>query len=187
MPDLRPVIINDKPIEVVPSVKLLGLNISNDLKWNFHISEISRKFSTRLYFIKQLKRAHVDTKDILSFYTICIRPIAEYASPVFHNSLTKYLSEELERLQKRAMKIIFPCRDYNDALSLAGLSTLYERRQVQTTKLFKDIKINKEHKLHKFLPNLNNSRHNLRKKRTFDVPHFKTNRLKNNFFYSNCQ
>ena len=30
-PQFEPIVINDKPIEVVTSVKLLGLNISNDL------------------------------------------------------------------------------------------------------------------------------------------------------------
>ena len=32
----------------------------------------------------------------------------EYACPVFHNALPAYLSVELEQLQKRAMRIIFP-------------------------------------------------------------------------------
>ena len=33
-PHFEPIVINDKLIKVVTSVKLLGLNISNDLKWN---------------------------------------------------------------------------------------------------------------------------------------------------------
>ena len=40
--EFNPIIINEKAIEVVTSVKLLGLSISNDLKWNCHIIEISR-------------------------------------------------------------------------------------------------------------------------------------------------
>jgi bacterioferritin (cytochrome b1) len=32
----------------------------------------------------------------------------EYTSPVFHDSLTQYLSDDLESIQRRAMKIIFP-------------------------------------------------------------------------------
>ena len=52
-PDFPPVIINGKPIDAVPHVKLLGLNISNDLKWNIHVDEIVRKVSTCLYFLSQ--------------------------------------------------------------------------------------------------------------------------------------
>ena len=65
--DFAPIIINEKAIDVVSSVKLLGLNISDDLKWNCHVLEISRKAWARLYYLKQLKRASVATKDRITF------------------------------------------------------------------------------------------------------------------------
>ena len=37
------VTINNKPIEVVTSVKLLGLTISNNIKWNAHIENVFKK------------------------------------------------------------------------------------------------------------------------------------------------
>ena len=39
--DFAPIVINGKAIEVVSTVKLLGLNISSDLRWNCHVDEIS--------------------------------------------------------------------------------------------------------------------------------------------------
>ena len=39
------VTINNKPIEVVTSVRLLGLKISNNLKWNAHIENVIKKRS----------------------------------------------------------------------------------------------------------------------------------------------
>ncbi|XP_028414252.1 uncharacterized protein LOC114537310 [Dendronephthya gigantea] len=94
------IIINDKNIEVVQCEKLLGLTISDNLKWNKHIETVCKKISTRLYFLRQLKRAKLPSKDLLLFYVTCIRPVAEYACEVFHDSLTKYLSDDLERLQR---------------------------------------------------------------------------------------
>ena len=85
---------------------LLGLNLSSDLQWNCHVAEISKKVACRLYFLRQLKRANIPAKDLLIFYLTCIRPVTEYACPVFHNALPAYLSAELEQLQKRAMRII---------------------------------------------------------------------------------
>jgi hypothetical protein len=41
--DFDPIIINDKEIEVVPQAKLLGLTITNDLKWNSHVKNICKK------------------------------------------------------------------------------------------------------------------------------------------------
>ena len=77
--------INDKQIEVVSSAKLLGVVVSDNLKWNAHVDSICKKAATRLYFLKQLKRAKVPPKDMLLFYTTCRRPVLEYACPVFHN------------------------------------------------------------------------------------------------------
>ena len=98
--------INDKQIEVVSSAKLLGVVVSDNLRWNAHVESICKKAATRLYFLKQLKRAKVPPKDMLLFYTTCIRPVLEYACPVFHHSLPQYLSNEMKRLQKRALRIM---------------------------------------------------------------------------------
>ena len=184
-PDFEPVIINGKAIDTVPNIKLLGLNISNDLKWNCHVSEIIRKVSARLYFLRQLKRAKVPPKELLTFYTTCVRPITEYACPVFHNGLPQYLSNDLEQLQKRALRIIYPQATYADALVTSNLTTLYERRNMLTVKLFNEITSNESHKLYSLLPEPNTCEVNLRTKRSFNVPMCRTNRLKNSFIYSN--
>ena len=75
---------NGDALEVVDSVKLLGLNISSDLTWNIHINEILKKASKRLYFLLQLKRAKVTRTDLGLFYSSCIRSIMDYAVPAYH-------------------------------------------------------------------------------------------------------
>ena len=62
----------------------------------------------RLYLLRQLKRARLDPHELVGFYTTCIRPVAEDVCETFHNSLPIYPSNELERLQKRAFRIIYP-------------------------------------------------------------------------------
>ena len=42
-PDLNPIVINDKPIDVASRAKVLGVNISIDLKRNHHIVEVVQK------------------------------------------------------------------------------------------------------------------------------------------------
>ena len=71
---LEPITINNTNIEVVPSANLLGVMISNGLKWNAHVEMICKKVAARLYFLRQLKRSKVPTNDLLSFYNTCIRP-----------------------------------------------------------------------------------------------------------------
>ena len=47
-PGFDPICVNRQTQENVNSVKLLGLNISSDLKWIVHVSELVNKVSTRL-------------------------------------------------------------------------------------------------------------------------------------------
>jgi hypothetical protein len=147
-----PVYVNNKPTEVVPSAKILGImRITNDLKWNTHISGIVKKVSTRLFFLCQLKRTKISTKDLLTFYLTCVRPVMEYACPVFHDSLPNYLCDDLEKLQKRALHIIFPTLPYAEALVEAGVDSLFNRTQILTTKLFNDLANGESHKLYQLL------------------------------------
>ena len=96
-----PISVNGQELEVVNNVKILGLNITSNLTWNTHINEVIKKSSKRLYFLLQLKRAKVTRKDLGLFYISCIRSILDYAVPVFHYSIPKYLMHELERVQKK--------------------------------------------------------------------------------------
>jgi len=67
--------------------------------------QASHCIAVHLYFLRQLKCGKVPINDLLSF-TTCKRPVAEYACPVFHTALPQYLSDQLERLQKWALRII---------------------------------------------------------------------------------
>ena len=84
--------------------------------------------------------------------------IAEIACQVYYNSLPKYLSDDLERLQKRALRIILPEKTYAAALESSGLATMHDRRQSLTERLFSDIVSNKDHALHSLLPKVNCAR-----------------------------
>ena len=80
------------PIELVATAKILGLNVSSDLKWNSHIDSIIKKAQKRLYSLSQLKRSGLGTRGLVQFFCTCIRPITGDACPVFHDSLPTYLS-----------------------------------------------------------------------------------------------
>ena len=101
-----PLTIYSKKLALVNQAKMLGVIISNDHKWNSHVDSIVRKASKRISFLRQLKRANVSCDDLVQFYCMCIRPVVEYASPVFHYALPAYLNDELERIQKSALSII---------------------------------------------------------------------------------
>ena len=161
--------------------------VSDNLRWNAHCESICKKAATRLYFLKQLKCAKVPPKDMLLFYTTCIRPVLEYAHacPVFHHSLPQYLSNEMERLQKRALRIIQPDLSYAEALVALDITSLYERRKALSNALFDQIVRDQSHKLHDLLPPRNGSTYCTRSQRYFKLPICKTNRFKNTFIMAN--
>ena len=148
---------------------------------------MSTEFSK--YFLKRENSYNISVQKsvtcvTLRTYITCIRSILEYGSPVFHRALPSYLSEDLERLQKRAMKIIYPELSYAKALELSGLPTLYDRRESIAAKLFDEICANQSHSLHKLLPSRYQPSYYLREKRTFIRPKCKTERCKNSFLLS---
>ena len=75
------------------------------------------------------KTAKAHPKDMLLFYKTCILPVSEYACPLFHHSLPQYLSNEMERLQKRALRIIQPDLSYAEALVALDITSLLHVRQ----------------------------------------------------------
>jgi len=115
-------------IDRVVTFKLLGVNVAGNMKWNTHIEAISRKVASRLYFLKQFKRAGAGLNDLMNFYCSVICPVLEYASPVWHSSLTVAQTKALEYLQKRAMDIMFSGGiDYTTCLVIACVDTLATR------------------------------------------------------------
>ena len=129
--------------------KLLGVIISDDLKWNCHIDYIYiiTKAAKRLNALRLLKRAGVQAQDMLKMYRCNVRSILEYALQVWQN-IPVYLSERIESVQKRAFKIIYPDSSYNQALILAKETTLSSRREFLCNKLMADMNKNSDHHYH---------------------------------------
>ena len=64
-----------------------------------------------------------------------MRSVMEYACALFHSSLPQYLSVDLERCQKRELTIIFPDKEYDEALACTGHISLHDRRENIANKL----------------------------------------------------
>ena len=172
--------------ELVSSAKVLAVVISSDLKWSAHIDSITTKAAKRLYLLRQLKRAGIAHSVLVRFYCSVIRSILEYACQVFHCNLPLYLSKEIERIQRRALRVIFPDCSYSEGLTKAGLTTLYDRRSMLCKELFSDIDTQGNHKLSHLLPVRCQQNYTLRSTRAFATPVCKTNRFRDSFIISHC-
>jgi len=85
--------------------KLLGVTVNNALRWSNHIESVMSKANKHLWFLKKLKQAGVSQQDVVYYYEAVVRPVLEYASLVWHTSLTANQTKTLEAVQ-RACQII---------------------------------------------------------------------------------
>ena len=75
----------------------------------------------------------------------------DYAVPVFHYSLPKYLMHELERIQKRAKSIICPGHSYHEALDITNFKGLATHHDGICETLVDTIVNDNNHRLYKFI------------------------------------
>ena len=89
--------IDGQPVERVTSYKLLGLQVTDSLQWNEHVSSLCSRAAQRLHFLQQLKRAAMSSDDLLYYYQSVVRPVTEYACAVWHTSLTQEQTRQLAK------------------------------------------------------------------------------------------
>ena len=169
------IIIEGNRVEVVKHAKLLGVILSDDLTWNMHVESIIKKAAKRVYMLYQLKRAGIRQTDLVTVYVSVVRPVLEYACPVWHTHLPKYLSDNIEMIQKRALKSIFPNKGYEDILYDIGMCTLHERRNAICEQYFKNMQ-GGSHKLHHLLPEERCIHYDMRHENKYPLTKNRTNR-----------
>ena len=96
-----------KEIKSGNSLKILGFWFGPNPNVNVHIQKLKEKFRSRLWSLRHLKRSGMQPSDLLFVYLSILRPVLDYAVPTYHPLLTLAQSDNLESLQKRALKIVY--------------------------------------------------------------------------------
>ena len=178
-PILQPLTIDNVPLDCVQSTKPLRISIQSNLKWNLHVGTIYTNASKRLFALRCLKWNGVLPRDLCSVFCCFIRPVVEYACPVWHSSLSNALFDELEQIQKRATKIMLPGLFYREQLAHMKLPTLQESRDELCRRFYRTIM---RLKTNDVLPPITESVYSFRNARKIPV-HIKcrTKRFQNEF------
>jgi hypothetical protein len=179
-PDIPGIVVEGITLERAETVKLLGVQISNDLSWGHHVDFIVKKAQSRLFCLNMLRRAKMRANDIIAIFCSKVRPILEYAAQVWHPGLTTEQAETIEAIQKRACSIAMPGVDYVCAIKELALPTLEERRVELCKSFFEKIQ-NPKDKLFRILPPIQDNIKNTRKHKKYALPKARTNRLKKSF------
>ena len=183
-PNFPPMTVDGQPTELVKSAKLLGVILSNDLKWNEHVTYIVKKSSKRLYMLRLLKRGRADSKTLLTVYVTCVRSTLEYCAQVWHYSIPEYLSKDIERIQSRALKIINTTLSYSDALAVFDIPTLATRREYLCSSIFNKNVLLQSSPLSNLIQIENSLTYDLQTSNKLPIIKCRTERFRNSFIPS---
>ena len=163
--------------------KVLGITLCDNLKWGQNTKEIVDKACKRLYLLRVLKRAGVPPDHLITIYCALVRSVFEYACQVWSSSVQSHLKQQLERVQKRALRIIFPGSDYEKAPCRGSIPSLSERRLCLCNKTF-DKACEPSSRLFSNVTPRRNAVHrrNLRSSHHISLPRCRTERFKTSFF-----
>ena len=170
--------VENEPIDVIDSTRLLGTIISNDLTWDLNTASLVKKANARMELLRKVASFSTPTNDLKEIYILFVRSILEQSATVWHSSLTQENIDDLERVQKSALKIILQdkYRTYKQGLAQLNLETLVDRRENLCLNFA--LKCVKHEKLRHMFP-INDKTHGMetRTEEKFEVQFAKTGRL----------
>ena len=80
--------------------------ISDDLTWKANTEHLTKKAYKRMSILTNLFKFSVPKHELVQIYILYIRSVVEQSRIVWHSSITKGESQDLERIQKVALRII---------------------------------------------------------------------------------
>ena len=121
---------------------------------NAHVDYMLSKVNRKLWTLRNIKKAGMSKDDMINVFNTIIRPVCDFASVTYHSMLTLEQSEEIERVQKRAMRIILGWdTNYRELIDTGKVESLKKRRERMTLNFAKKTESNPRFK--KWFPRRN--------------------------------
>ena len=124
-------------LEERTTLKILGIQIQSNLRWNEQVNQMISRASKTSWVIRRMRTLGVDKWTLVEYWKTEGRVHLEMACPVWHSSLTLAQARSLERCQRVAMAAIVGhwALSLTDQLQELGLERLDSRR-IQICKRF---------------------------------------------------
>ena len=147
-------------LSVIKGTTLLGTKITDDLCWDENTKNIVKKANMRLQLLREAAEYTSNYSDLKLIYFSYIRSVLDQSCAIWHNSLTQTNIDDIERVQKNALRVIMKEKyeSYQNALDELGINDLVSRRIFLSTK-FADNCLKNEKTKHLF--QLNNKNHKM--------------------------
>ena len=171
--------VENSDIDVVSEAKLLGTVLTDKLTWDRNTEELVKKGYARMNLLNAAAGFTSDKNDLKNIYLTFIRSVLEQSAVFWHSSLTQKNRQDLERVQKAAVRVIMAKNysTYKNGLKVLKIDTLEKRREVLSLRFAENCL--KNEKVKSMFP-LNDKKHamKIRKPRKYKTYKQNTKRLK---------
>ena len=124
---------NRPSLGIVNETKILGIILSDSLKWSAHVSYMLKRAQKKIWTLRRMKLLKLDIDILVDFYCKEIRSILEFGVAVWNSGITTKMSEQLERIQRICINTILLDTgvkvNYMVACTLLNLEPLFYWRQ----------------------------------------------------------
>ena len=133
----QPLSINNEPVETVHNYKYLGTIIDEKFNFTLNVHAIYKKVHSRVFFLRQLRKFHLDESILQLFYTSVIQLVIYFCMTCWYGNSTQESTNRLTRVINNCKRL-----EAKDAITL---NKLYERCKQQRCKI---IRGDESHPLH---------------------------------------
>ena len=110
------VMVDDVPLQIVPTYKYLGVTLDSTLSFNYHVHTISTTVSYKAYLLAKIRKFMMGNV-AMKIYKSMILPYFDFADVIYQTANQEGL-DKLQRLQNRCLKI---CKGLNIRFSTKEL------------------------------------------------------------------
>ena len=170
--------LNNHNIEIINETRLLGVQVTDDLKWNRNTEILVKKANQRMQILRKASEFTSKISDRRQIYILYVRSILEQSCVVWNSSLTQENIQDLERVQKAAVRVMLGQKytNYEDGLEQLNLKKLSERRNELCLRFAKKCLENEKTQLY-FPLKVRKHQMKTRKPHKYSQNKVKTNRL----------
>ena len=122
---------NYTTLEAVTSAKYLGVTISDDLSWDKHIDNITKKANATLGFLRRNLKVTSEELKATAYKTL-VRPQLEYCSAIWSPHTHTCISQ-IEMVQRRAARWIK--NDYRRTSSVSDMLSSLKLRRLELRRI----------------------------------------------------
>ena len=132
-------VLKQQKIENVQEIKLLGVILTSDLRWDKNIDYLVKDANKRMVMLHAASKFTSDKQVLKQIYFSRIRCKLDQSAVVWNSSLTLKNISDLERVQRSAIRIIYGKKyeSYSGTLKELNIQSLSERREMLCLKFAK--------------------------------------------------